>query len=223
MGWCLHPIWGVLKKKFSLRELTPQPLSYTPHFPNPRNIPDAELYCCLLCTLTVRNFSLLHPKSSIGDSPIELLGCKQWEIENINLRESAKICSELRNFSAKKKLLFNKIFMGQAPRPPTGEGHSPSPDPSPFAVLTTPPPLFSRLRRHCHGYHKLRVGNRTRLSINTNLYFHHKMVARKEKRNELNCWLIWMILSDLQPWFQGHDIQITGKWQACQIVTMADQ
>ena len=32
MGWCLHPIWGVLKKNFSLRELTPLPLSYTPTF-----------------------------------------------------------------------------------------------------------------------------------------------------------------------------------------------
>ena len=44
---CLHHPWGgvctqfggVLKKIFSLRELTPLPLSYTPHFPNPRNIP----------------------------------------------------------------------------------------------------------------------------------------------------------------------------------------
>jgi len=41
MGWCLHPIWGVLKKKnFRYANLSALPLSYTPHFPNPRNIPD---------------------------------------------------------------------------------------------------------------------------------------------------------------------------------------
>ena len=43
MGWCLHPIWGVLKKIIShppYLYLTP------PHFPNPRNIP-GPLFCRL--------------------------------------------------------------------------------------------------------------------------------------------------------------------------------
>jgi len=40
MGWCLHPIWGGAEKKiFATRTYHPLPLSYTPHFPNPRNIP----------------------------------------------------------------------------------------------------------------------------------------------------------------------------------------
>jgi len=43
MGWCLHPIWGggggAEKKIFRYANLSALPLSYTPHFPNPRNIP----------------------------------------------------------------------------------------------------------------------------------------------------------------------------------------
>ena len=53
-------------------------------------------------------------------------------------RESAKICSELRNFSA-KKLLFYKIFLGASPQTPNCRGAQPLPRPLPFALLTIPP------------------------------------------------------------------------------------
>ena len=53
----------------------------------------AELLLLLLFTLHAecsQFLKLLHPKCSIDDSPIELLGCKQWEIENIHLARKCK-------------------------------------------------------------------------------------------------------------------------------------
>ena len=57
MGWCLHPIWGMLKKIFRYANLSTLPLSYTPHFPNPRNIPGrVPLSPSLFCLVTTRPF-----------------------------------------------------------------------------------------------------------------------------------------------------------------------
>jgi len=57
-----------------------------------------------------------------------------------------KICSELRNFSA-KKLLFKKISGGKPPDPQLERGIAPPQTPP--LRSSNYPPLFSRLRRHC--------------------------------------------------------------------------
>jgi len=105
----------------------------------------AELYyCCLLCTLNVLNFSLLHPKSSIGGWlaywTFRMQPVRNWEHSlGEKVQKSVQNCV----ISVQKAIFLTKFFWG-----PTGEGHSPPlPRHLPFALLTISP-LFTRLQRH---------------------------------------------------------------------------
>ena len=79
MGWCLHPIWAVLKKKnFRYANLSALPLSYTPHFPNPRNIPDilmtlAKRIAYIICHLALvifLHYPTLHKNQNLCCLPL---------------------------------------------------------------------------------------------------------------------------------------------------------